>query len=181
AGTTSAGSSAFRRPSVSRLRQRPQSTSRLKAELQQPVNAGTPATPATRTAPAAPVPAIPVVGIGASAGGLIAFKQFLSAMPADSGAAFILVPHLDPNRPSFMAGLVSRMTSMHVVEAWDGMPLEADRVCVIPPNKYASLCGGVLRLSEPLQSKPTAIDLFLQSLAEERKERAIGIVLSGTG
>ena len=81
----------------------------------------------------------PVAGIGASAGGLDAFKKFFSAMSADSGVAFVLIPHLDPKHESLMVELLSRCTKMPVVEATEGMPVEANRVYIIPPNKYMTI------------------------------------------
>jgi two-component system CheB/CheR fusion protein len=128
-------------------------------------------------------PAPIVVGIGASAGGLEAFKKFLNHMPADSGMAFVLVPHLDPKHKSLMAELLSRQTTMVVGEAEHQMPLEPDHVYVIPPNKDLSISRGRLQLSTPSEPRllRTAIDAFFGSLAREQQERAIGIILSGTG
>ncbi len=124
-----------------------------------------------------------VVGIGASAGGLEALKRFLKPMPADTGLAFVVVPHLDPNHPSLMAELLAGHTPMPVCEVDDGMAIEANRVYVIPSNHTLSVDQGVLRLSEssPSAGGWTAIDGFLRSLADAYQERAIGIVLSGTG
>jgi chemotaxis response regulator CheB len=92
-------------------------------------------------------PGAPVVGIGASAGGLDAFKRFFAAMPAESGIVFVLIPHLDPAQESLMASLLSRHTSMPVVEATEGMPVEANHVYIIPPNKYLTIHNRVLRLT----------------------------------
>jgi two-component system CheB/CheR fusion protein len=128
-------------------------------------------------------PELPVAGLVASAGGLDAFKKFLAAMPVDSGIAFVLIPHLDPTHESLMVELLSRQTSMPVVEAAEGMAVEADRVYIIPPNKNMTISGGVLRLTGPVDrgTWQTSIDLFLRSLADDRQEKAIGIILSGTG
>lgn len=125
----------------------------------------------------------PVVGLGASAGGLDAFKKFFSQMPADSGAAFILVPHLDPSHESLMVELISQRTQMRVLQAEDGMPVEPNCVYIIPPARFLIIDGGRLLLTMPSedQRKRVAIDQFLRSLAAERGIRAIGIVLSGTG
>jgi len=125
----------------------------------------------------------PVVGIGASAGGLDAFKKFFSAVPAAPDMAFVLVQHLDPTRESLTASLLDANTPMNVVQVQEGMVVEANRVYVIPPNRYMSLRGGVLRLSPPSapRSLRMAVDFFLRSLAEDRQENAIGIILSGTG
>lgn len=131
---------------------------------------------------AAPGPGFPLVGIGASAGGLSAFKKFFSKMPVDSGAAFVLVPHLDPKHESLMAELLARQTRMPVCEAREGMPIEPNCVYVIPPNKYLAIVQGKLQLSVPADRHvlPTAIDFFFRSLAAEQGQRAIGIILSGT-
>jgi two-component system, chemotaxis family, CheB/CheR fusion protein len=125
----------------------------------------------------------PIVGIGASAGGLDAFKKFFSAMPADSGAAFILIPHLDPTHESLMVELLARQTKMPVAEAADKLKVESNHVYIIPPNKYMTIDGGVLILTGPVQRRTmtTPIDLFLRSLADDQQERAICIILSGTG
>lgn len=125
----------------------------------------------------------PIVGIGASAGGLDAFKKFFSAMPADSGAAFVLIQHLDPTRESLTADLVGAYTRMRVVQVEDGMRVEANRVYVIPPNAYLSIRKRTLRLSPPTapRSLRMAIDFFLRSLAADQHENAIGVILSGTG
>jgi two-component system CheB/CheR fusion protein len=124
-----------------------------------------------------------VVGMVASAGGLEAFKQFFQAMPAHSGLAFVLIPHLDPKHESLMAPLLGKQTAMPVAEAEDGQRLEADHVYVIPPNYYLTLHKGVIHLSAPLDrgAGQTAIDPFLRSLAADQQERAICIILSGTG
>jgi two-component system CheB/CheR fusion protein len=124
-----------------------------------------------------------VAGIGASAGGLDAFKRFFAAMPPDSGIAFVLVPHLDPAHESFMVELLARHTRMPVVEAENDMPVEANHVYIIPPNKYMTIHGGVLRLTGPVErhTSQTSIDLFLRSLADDQQERSICIIFSGTG
>ena len=96
---------------------------------------------AGRTAPC------PVVGLGASAGGLEAFQTFLTATPADSGLAFVLVQHLDPNHESMLAELLSRRTEMPVRQVSDGMAIEPNNVYLIPPNANLSIAEGVLRLS----------------------------------
>ncbi len=127
-------------------------------------------------------PGFPVVGIGASAGGLMAFKQFLSKMPPNSGAAFVLVPHLDPKHESLMVELLARQTRMPVTEARDGQEVEPDCVYIIPPQKDLTITGRKLHFSDPAERHglSTAIDLFLESLARDQHERAVGIILSGT-
>ena len=128
-------------------------------------------------------PGPPVAGIGASAGGLDAFKKFFAAMPADSGIAFVLVPHLDPAHESLMVELLARHTTMPVVEAGNDMPVEANHVYILPPNKYMTIQGGILRLTGPVERRTsqTSIDLFLRSLADDQQDRSICIILSGTG
>jgi len=90
-----------------------------------------------------------VVGLGASAGGLAALNKFFEAVPAGSGMAFVLVQHLDPTHESLGAELIGRHTAMRVVEAQDEMPVEVNRVYVIPPNRYLTISGGTLHLTEP--------------------------------
>jgi len=104
-------------------------------------------------------------------------------MPADSGAAFVLIQHLDPTRESLTAELVGTYTRMRVVQVKDGMRVEANHVYVIPPNAYLSIRARTLRLSAPTvpRSLRMAVDFFLRSLAEDQHEQAIGVILSGTG
>src|ERR1700722_15311677 len=90
-----------------------------------------------------------IVGIGASAGGLGAFKAFFAEMPADSGIGFVLVQHLDPSHKSILAELVARQTPMRVVEAEDGMPVAPNRVHIIPPNATLTIARGILRVDRP--------------------------------
>ncbi len=124
-----------------------------------------------------------MVGICASAGGLDAFKKFFAAMPSESGIAFVVVPHLDPNHQSLMPELIARQTTMAVVEASEGMRVEANCVYIIPPNKYMTIADGVLRLTGPVERRgaQTSIEPFLRSLADDQQENAICIILSGTG
>ncbi|MBI4962947.1 MAG: PAS domain-containing protein [Desulfomonile tiedjei] len=125
----------------------------------------------------------PIVGVGASAGGLEAFQLLFNNMPPDTGMAFVLVQHLDPTRKSILVELIRRYTRMKVVEVEDGMKVTPDTVFVIPPNSYMATLNGKLHLFEP--PAPTGhrmpIDFFFRSLAEDQKERAICVVLSGTG
>lgn len=128
-------------------------------------------------------PRFPIVGIVASAGGLNAFKRFLTAMPEDSGVAIILVPHLDPAHKSMMVSLLARQTKLPVVEAANGMVVQPNHVYVIPSNTSLTINHGVLNLDLPPQAPhlEATIDAFLQSLARDQQEFSIGIVLSGTG
>lgn len=123
------------------------------------------------------------MGLGASAGGLEAFEQFFTHMPGDSGLAFVLVSHLDPNRESLMTELLRRFTPMPVEEAREGMRVMANRVYVIPPNRYLSVDRGVLRLSTPPEPRGLRlpIDAFFRSLAEDQGNHAACVILSGNG
>src|SRR5271168_2753748 len=125
----------------------------------------------------------PVVGLGASAGGLDAFRRLLSVLPAGTGMAFILIQHLDPTHASMMVELLAGHTPLTVQQAAEGMPLEREHVYLIPPGAYLSIRGGALRLSEPSERHGARLpfDFFLRSLAEELGERAICVILSGTG
>jgi two-component system CheB/CheR fusion protein len=128
-------------------------------------------------------PDFAVVGLGASAGGLEAASKFLDSLPANPGAAFILVQHLDPTHPSLMVDLLAEHTAMPVSRATDGLLVEPDHVYVIPPGAYLAVAEGALRLSEP-QARHGArlpFDFFLHSLAESYGPRAICVVLSGSG
>jgi two-component system CheB/CheR fusion protein len=125
----------------------------------------------------------PIVGIGASAGGLDAFEHFFTNMPSDTGMAFVLVQHLDPSHKSILSDLIRRYTAMKVVEVQDAMEVEPNTVYVIPPNRYLGILNGKLLLIKPvpLPAIRTPIDFFFRSLAKDRREKAICIVLSGTG
>ncbi|WP_446745321.1 chemotaxis protein CheB [Silvibacterium acidisoli] len=125
----------------------------------------------------------PIVGMGASAGGLEVFEQFFIKAPVDSGMAFVLVPHLDPTHTSILAAILQRNTTMPVVEAEDEMVLAPNSVYVIPPNREMDITNRTLRLTTPEEPRGhrMPIDHFFRSLAEDQKEQAIGIILSGTG
>ena len=125
----------------------------------------------------------PIVGIGASAGGLEAFEQFFRHIPPDSGMAFVLVSHLDPDHASMLTEILQRSTTMPVVEALDQVPVLPNCVYAIPPNRDMSIFHGELHLSEPdmPRGQRMVIDAFLRSLAEDQGEKAVGIILSGTG
>jgi len=125
----------------------------------------------------------PIAGIGASAGGLEALEQFLQHVPENSGIAFVIVQHLDPNHKGLMPELLQRTTAMEVFEVRDLMKVKPDRVYIIPPNKDMSILHGVLHLFEPTAPRGLRlpIDFFLRSLAEDRQEYSIGVILSGMG
>lgn len=125
----------------------------------------------------------PIIGIGASAGGLEAFEQFFRNVPENNAMAFILIPHLAPGHPSILTEILQRTTKMPVVEAQDQMVIEPDHVYVIPPNRDMAIFHGTLQLSTPEVARGMRmhIDFFFRSLAEDQTEKAIGIILSGTG
>jgi two-component system CheB/CheR fusion protein len=120
-----------------------------------------------------------VVGIGASAGGLEAFTALLKALPPDTGMAFVLVQHMDPTHESMLKQILSKATTMPVAQVADGTRLEPNRVYVIPPNKDLTVDQGVLRLAK-MGSEHLPINNFFSSLAKDRQEKAIGVILSGT-
>jgi two-component system CheB/CheR fusion protein len=124
-----------------------------------------------------------VVGIGASAGGLDAFKAFFAHMPSDSGMAFVLVQHLSPDHKSMLVDLVGKATAMTVTEAEDGKSLDANCVHVIPPDATLTIKDRVLRVVMPAPPRQhrRPIDTFFASLAEDQGENAVCIVLAGTG
>lgn len=122
-----------------------------------------------------------IIGIGASAGGLEALQQFFDYMPPNSGLSFVVIQHLSPDYKSLMADILSKHTEMSVCQAEDGIGVEADTVYLIPPKKYMTLEGDRLMLSDAVGTLNHPIDAFFVSLAEERKERSIAVVLSGTG
>ena len=123
-----------------------------------------------------------VIGIGASAGGLEALQQFFSCMPPNSGLSFVVVQHLSPDYKSLMADILSKHTEMQVYQAENDMAVEADTVYLIPPKKFMTIKGGKLILTDyaPVTLNHP-IDIFFASLAEEKREHSIVVVLSGTG
>jgi two-component system CheB/CheR fusion protein len=124
----------------------------------------------------------PIIGIGASAGGLEAFKQFLKAIPENSGMAYVLVQHLDPNHESILPDILSKVTKIPVLEITDDIHLAPNNIYVIPENKLLTSIDGVLKLTPRTKIIiNSAIDVFFTSLAEVHQSLAVGIVLSGTG
>jgi two-component system CheB/CheR fusion protein len=127
----------------------------------------------------------PIVGIGASAGGLAAFEAFFSGMPMakDPGMCFVLVQHLSPDHKSLLTEIIRRYTRMQVFEVTDGMVVQPNCTYIIPPNRDMAFINGTLHLLEPGAHRGLRlpIDYFFRTLAKDQHERAIGIVLSGTG
>jgi two-component system CheB/CheR fusion protein len=125
----------------------------------------------------------PIVAIGASAGGLEALNQFFHNMPKNSGMAFVVVQHLDPNREGMMPELLQRTTEIKVVQASDHLKVQANHMYVIPPNKSMSILNGYLHLFKPVESHGLRlpVDFFFRSLADDLGEKSIGVILSGMG
>jgi two-component system, chemotaxis family, CheB/CheR fusion protein len=168
--------------------EKPASALQQAAGADAPDNSG----PGTREPEALPPPTspphsrgFPIVGMGASAGGLAAFEAFFSGMPADTdpGMAFVLVQHLAPDHESILAALVQRYTRMKVFEVVDGMAVQVNCAYIIPPNRDMAFLNGTLQLLQPAAPRGhrLPIDFLFRSLAADLQERAIGIVLSGTG
>lgn len=124
-----------------------------------------------------------IVAIGASAGGLEAFTEFFSNMPADCELAFVLVQHLAPDHRSMLVELIGRSTRIPVLEATDGTKVQARHIYVIPPNATLAIAHGVLQVSTPAPPREhrRPIDTFFTSLAEDQGDRAVCIVLAGSG
>jgi two-component system CheB/CheR fusion protein len=138
----------------------------------------------TGVSPPEPAPGgFPVVGIGASAGGLEAIEELFRHMPADTGMAFVLVQHLDPNHKSILTELIARFTPMPVHEAAQGLHVEPNHVYVIPPRHELAILNGVLQLMDPSGPRHLrlSIDYFFRSLARDQGANAFCIVLSGAG
>ena len=138
---------------------------------------------APRLAPGADAVIRLVVGLGASAGGLDAFKSFFASMPPRSGMAFVLVQHLDPHHKSLLVELLAKHTAMPVLQAEDGMAAVADHVFIIPPNAVLTIEDGVLRVATPAPPREhrKPIDMFFLSLAEDQGEKSVCVILSGSG
>jgi two-component system, chemotaxis family, CheB/CheR fusion protein len=133
--------------------------------------------------PPGPPAATRVIGIGASAGGLVALEQFLQRIPPGSGIACVVVQHLDPTQKALLPELLQRVTAMPVRAAEQDMRIEPDRVYVIPPNTELTVIDGRLQLAAPAEPRGMRlpVNVLFSSLASGQGERAIGVVLSGMG
>ena len=150
---------------------------RKPSSAQRPATARPPDPPSERNGAG-----FPIAGVGASAGGLEAFSALLKHLPNDTGLGFVLVQHLDPQHESSLTQILGRATSMPVHEVMTGLRVEPNHVYVIPPNANLSIARGILKL-EPRSSVPGAarsIDFFFEALAQDQREHAIGVILSGT-
>lgn len=124
-----------------------------------------------------------IVAIGASAGGLEAIHEFFDNMPGSNSFSYIVIQHLSPDYKSLLVELVSKHTHMKVFEAGNDMMIQQDCIYIIPNNKTMTVRHGKLRLADKsiVKAPNTAIDIFLQSLAQDKKDKAIAVILSGTG
>jgi len=124
-----------------------------------------------------------VVGIGASAGGFEAFQKFLPKLSHTSNISYVITQHLDPKQPTLFGELLSKFSSLQIIQIKDGQKIEPDKIYYCPPNKDVVLQKGTFILTEPeVKSYPKpSVNKFLHSLALEKKDKAVGIILSGTG
>jgi two-component system CheB/CheR fusion protein len=125
----------------------------------------------------------PIVGIGASAGGFEALRQFLSVLPKDTGMAFVVVQHLDPSHESKLAELLRHSAALSITEITHGLNVKPNQIYVMPANVTLTISGGRLRLASRKSDEmpPMPVDKFLRSLAADQQDLAIGVILSGTG
>ncbi|WP_161883643.1 CheR family methyltransferase [Deinococcus alpinitundrae] len=126
-------------------------------------------------------PPLRVVGIGGSAGALDSYERFFLGLPPSTGMAFVVLPHLDPNHQGLMPDILSRCTSMPVVQITGSQPLRANCVHVIPPGHSLSVASGTLHLGDLALAGRHVIDYFFEALAADQRGRAVGIVMSGLG
>ncbi|WP_190300503.1 CheR family methyltransferase [Rufibacter hautae] len=133
--------------------------------------------------PPKPAPEFQVVGLGGSAGSLEGYETFFQHLPTGTNMAYVVVPHLDPTQKGMMTDIIKRYTTLPVLQIEDGMQVEPEHVYVVPSNKETSLERGIFRLHEPdlPNGQRMPIDFFFQSLAVNRREHAIGAILSGMG
>jgi two-component system CheB/CheR fusion protein len=124
-----------------------------------------------------------IVAIGASAGGIEAVTELVNYLPADTGMAFVLVQHLDPKHHSILTELLARKTVMTVTEVSEGLLVKRNHVYVIPPNATMYISNETLHLSPREESRGMhmSVDHFMRALAEQKGNRAIGVILSGSG
>lgn len=125
-----------------------------------------------------------IVCMGASAGGLEAIQTFFKSLPAETGLSFVIVQHLSPDYKSLMDELIAKVTSIPVKIAKDNVAVQKDTIYLIPSKKNMRIENGHLLLMDQDRNQQTVnlpIDIFLSSLAQDRKTQSIGVILSGTG
>ncbi|MGE5457483.1 MAG: chemotaxis protein CheB, partial [Methanococcaceae archaeon] len=125
----------------------------------------------------------PVVGIGASAGGLEAIEVFFKNLPGNVDMAFVIIQHLDPTRKGILPELIQHFTPLKVIPVKENLKIKPGCVYVIPSNTNLSISKRILHLAEPVQTRGLRlpIDFFFNSLAEDIKDKSVGIILSGMG
>ena len=125
----------------------------------------------------------PIIGIGTSAGGLVALEQFFKNVPPACGMAFVVIQHLDPNHSTQLPEILQGFTPMTVLEALDSKAVVPNFIYVIPPNKSMSILNGILYLFDPVENRGLRlpIDFFFRSLANDKQGSSIAIILSGMG
>lgn len=135
-----------------------------------------------RKLPVVPDKLFPVVGIGASSGGLEAFKVFVKGIPRQSGMAYIFIQHLSRQHESLLTEIIQKITEIPVIEITDNTEVAPDNIYIIPSNRILTAEDGVLLIDEmEIDERPNTVDIFFSSLAEAHQSNAIGVVLSGTG
>src|ERR1043165_2733168 len=124
-----------------------------------------------------------VVGLGASAGGIKAFKEFFAHVPHESGMAYVVILHLSPEHESHLAEVLQVATEMPVMQVSGSVQIEPNHIYVIPPNKSLAMSDGQLALSEVkrIEERRAPVDIFFRTLAHSKSSRAVCVVLSGTG
>jgi two-component system CheB/CheR fusion protein len=124
-----------------------------------------------------------VVGLGASAGGIRAFKEFFAHVPRESGMAYVVILHLSPEHESHLAEVLQVATEMPVMQVQGSVKIEPDHIYVIPPNQSLAMTDGHLALSEikRIEERRAPVDIFFRTLADSKNEHAVSVVLSGTG
>ena len=121
----------------------------------------------------------PIVAIGASAGGLEAITELLGALPAKTGMAYIAVQHLNPDHESALSEILAKKTSLSVMQVQADLSVELDHVYLIAPNTTITLVDNMIRVSPRASGLHHPADILFASVAQDRAELAIGIVLSG--
>jgi two-component system CheB/CheR fusion protein len=129
------------------------------------------------------IPTFPIVALGSSAGGLEANEAFFKNAPPDSGMAYVVITHLEPHHPSLLVEIIARCTKMETLQAQSEMVVQQNKIYVIPPGKGMMILDGKLHLfSREIGHEPfMPIDYFLRSLAEDWKDNAVAVILSGNG
>jgi two-component system, chemotaxis family, CheB/CheR fusion protein len=124
-----------------------------------------------------------IVGIGASAGGVQALKEFFEHVPKKTGIAYVVILHLSPDHDSRLAEVLQASTEMPVKQVTEKIKVEPDHVYVVPPNQHLTMQDGAIIVSPntQIEERRAPVDIFFRTLAEEHGTRAVAVILSGTG